>query len=125
MGLVCQQVERRELAADGREVEVLEPGRQPPQVRLQAQVGIGDPGCDLVHPDARLEPHVEVVWAGAGGQARVQGIGQEGGVVELLGDPGGLVGEAPALCGVAGPAQTLPSDEARRARRAGSCSVSA
>ncbi len=40
-GLVGEQVERGELAADRRQVELLEAGREPPQVGSEAYAGVG------------------------------------------------------------------------------------
>ena len=41
LGLVGEQVQRRELASDGAEVELFQRGRQAPQVGLEAYAGIG------------------------------------------------------------------------------------
>ena len=89
-----QQVERAQLAADGRAVEGLQARREPPQVRRQPGLDVGEVRGRLFQPVGEAEAVGELVGTPVDGELRVQRVGEQRRVALPFGVGLGLGGEA-------------------------------
>ena len=108
VGLVGQQVEGRELAAHGAQVELLQRGGQAPRVRSQPDLRVGLVPDQREQPQAGAQARLEIVRPGMGGQPGVERGGEQSRVVDLFGQAHRVVGEVRRETSVPGVLHGLP-----------------
>ena len=99
---VGQQVERAQLAADGRAVEDLQAGGEPPQVGRQPGLDVGEVRGRLLQAVGEAEAVGELVRSPVDGELRVQRVGEQRRVAPAFGVGLGLGGEARRPGGLSG-----------------------
>ena len=99
--LLGQRVERAQLALDGGQVEGLERRRQPPQVRGQPRLDVGQVDGGVLQPRGDPQPLGQVVRTPVHEQLRVEGVGQQAVVRGRLGQSHRLACERNGPGGVA------------------------
>ena len=108
---VGQQVERAQLAADGRAVQGLQARREPPQVGRQPGLDVGEVRGRVLQAVGEAEAVGELVRSPVDGELRVQRVGEQRRVAPAFGVGLGLGGEACRALGLPG---VRPSPGQRR-----------